>query len=41
MYGGIHYRAAVEVGVGQGRNIGRLLNSKLEMKKKDKNVAAK
>ena len=33
MYGGIHYRAAVEVGVGQGRKIGALLNSKIEMKK--------
>ncbi len=33
MYGGIHYRAAVEVGVGQGRKIGDLLNSKIKMKK--------
>ena len=33
MYGGIHYRAAVEVGVGQGRKIGALLNSKIKMKK--------
>ena len=32
MYGGIHYRAAIEVGVGQGRKIGRLLNTKVEMK---------
>ncbi|SNR55336.1 PAP2 superfamily protein [Maribacter sedimenticola] len=32
MYGGIHYRAAVEVGVGQGRKIGALLNSKIKMK---------
>ena len=40
MYGGIHYRAAVEVGVGQGRKIGSLLNSKFEMKKEDKNLAA-
>jgi len=32
MYGGIHYRAAVEVGVGQGRKIGALLNSKVKMK---------
>ena len=32
MYGGIHYRAAVEVGVGQGRQIGALLNSKIKMK---------
>ncbi|APQ19269.1 vanadium-dependent haloperoxidase [Maribacter hydrothermalis] len=32
MYGGIHYRAAIEVGVSQGRNIGALLNSKIKMK---------
>jgi len=32
MYGGIHYRAAVEVGVGQGRKIGGLLDSKIKMK---------
>jgi hypothetical protein len=32
MYGGIHYRAAVEVGVGQGRKIGELLNNKIKMK---------
>ncbi|MFX0556440.1 vanadium-dependent haloperoxidase [Maribacter sp. CXY002] len=31
MYGGIHYRAAVEVGVGQGRKIGDLLNLKVQM----------
>lgn len=31
MYGGIHYRAAVEVGVGQGRKIGDLLNLKVKM----------
>lgn len=34
MYGGIHYRAAVEVGVDQGRKIGNLLESKITMKKK-------
>ncbi|WP_419212762.1 vanadium-dependent haloperoxidase [Maribacter sp. X9] len=32
MYGGIHYRAAVEVGIGQGRKIAALLNSKMKMK---------
>ena len=31
MYGGIHYRAAVEVGVGQGRNLGNFIVDKLEM----------
>ncbi len=38
MYGGIHYRAAVEVGVGQGRKIGSLLLNKIQMRK-DKLVA--
>lgn len=33
MYGGIHYRAAVEVGVGQGRKIGSLLLKKIQMRK--------
>lgn len=37
MYGGIHYRAAVEVGVSQGRKIGDLLNSKIKMKTTSKN----
>ncbi|PIB38250.1 vanadium-dependent haloperoxidase [Maribacter sp. 4G9] len=32
MYGGIHYRAAVEVGVGQGRELGALLIDKINMK---------
>lgn len=32
MYGGIHYRAAVEVGVGQGRKLGSLLIDKIKMK---------
>lgn len=32
MYGGIHYRAAVEVGVDQGRNVGKLLLKKLRMR---------
>ncbi|MEZ7945154.1 MAG: vanadium-dependent haloperoxidase, partial [Flavobacteriaceae bacterium] len=34
MYGGIHFRAAVEVGVGQGREIGELVTKKLTMSKK-------
>ncbi len=33
MYGGIHYRAAVEVGVKQGRKVGKFLIEKLKMKK--------
>ncbi len=32
MYGGIHYRTAVEVGVKQGRDLGRFLLENLEMK---------
>ena len=32
MYGGIHYRAAVEVGLKQGRNLGQFLVDKLKMK---------
>ncbi len=32
MYGGIHYRAAVEVGVEQGRKVGKLLLTKLKMR---------
>lgn len=31
MYGGIHYRAAVEVGIGQGKKVGRLVNGRLRM----------
>ena len=38
MYGGIHYRAAVEVGVGQGRALGALLIDKIKMKS-DNSVA--
>jgi len=34
MYGGIHYRTAVEVGVGQGRKVGELVTDKLTMVKK-------
>ncbi|MEP1490177.1 MAG: vanadium-dependent haloperoxidase [Algibacter sp.] len=32
MYGGIHYRAAVEVGIGQGKEVGGLVNERLQMK---------
>ena len=32
MYGGIHYRAAVEIGIGQGKKIGGLVNKRLKMK---------
>ncbi len=32
MYGGIHYRAAVDVGVEQGRNLGRFVINNLKMK---------
>ena len=32
MYGGIHYRAAVEIGVKQGRDLGRFVVSNLNMK---------
>ena len=32
MYGGIHYRAAVEIGVGQGRSLGQFLIDNLKMK---------
>ena len=31
MYGGIHYRAAVEIGVNQGRNLGKFVVDKLKM----------
>lgn len=32
MYGGIHYRAAVEVGIDQGRNVGNLFLQNIKMK---------
>ena len=32
MYGGIHYRAAVEIGIGQGKKVGTLVNKRLKMK---------
>lgn len=31
MYGGIHYRSAVELGVGQGKKVGDLVNKRLHM----------
>jgi len=31
MYGGIHYRAAVEIGVGQGRKLGKFVVDNLQM----------
>ena len=34
LYGGIHYRAAIENGVAQGNNIGGFINNKLKMIKK-------
>ncbi|MGB5819724.1 MAG: vanadium-dependent haloperoxidase, partial [Saonia sp.] len=34
MYGGIHYRAAVEIGVKQGRDLGKFVLGKLQMKNK-------
>jgi len=42
MYGGIHYRAAVEVGVEQGRNLGNFVIDHLKMTKDntDKEVVA-
>ena len=33
MYGGIHFRTAIEVGVKQGRNLGKFVNETLKMKK--------
>ena len=39
MYGGIHYRAAVEVGVKQGRDLGTFLLQQLKMTK-DRNLAS-
>lgn len=31
VYGGIHYRSAIEVGVGQGRNVGKVVKENLRM----------
>lgn len=36
MYGGIHFRTAIEVGVKQGRNLGKFVNETLKMKNKEK-----
>lgn len=36
MYGGIHYRAAVELGVTQGRNLGSFVINRLQMKQQSK-----
>ncbi|WP_445381134.1 vanadium-dependent haloperoxidase [Robiginitalea sp. IMCC43444] len=33
MYGGIHYRAAVEIGIDQGQSLGRFINDQLSMRK--------
>lgn len=33
MYGGIHYRAAIEVGIKQGRDLGKFIVGKLDMTK--------
>ena len=41
LYGGIHYRAAIEVGVNQGRNLGQYVVNKLEMKAFEEKVAVK
>ena len=39
MYGGIHYRAAVEIGVTQGRDLGAFVVNKLHMKAKSELVS--
>ncbi len=39
MYGGIHYRAAIEVGVKQGRDLGNFVVGKLKMKTGKNEVA--
>ncbi len=39
MYGGIHYRAAVEIGVGQGRDLGAFVVGNLKMKSTQKLAA--
>nr|WP_247716398.1 vanadium-dependent haloperoxidase [Sinomicrobium weinanense] len=40
MYGGIHYRAAIEVGLKQGRSLGRHLVTGLDMEKGSKDVVS-
>ncbi|THD69757.1 phosphatase PAP2 family protein [Robertkochia marina] len=39
MYGGIHYRAAIEVGVKQGRSLGHFVVDQLVMKNKQEELA--
>ncbi len=39
MYGGIHYRSAVDIGVKQGRDLGKFLVGKLTMRDKSKPTA--
>lgn len=41
MYGGIHYRTAVEIGVKQGRDLGRFVIQNLEMKNETRLVSNK
>lgn len=41
LYGGIHYRAAIEVGLKQGRELGNYVVDHLQMKKDDSQVASK
>ena len=39
MYGGIHYRAAVDVGVKQGRDLGKFVTEKLIMEQNSRLVS--
>ena len=41
LYGGIHYRSAIEIGLDQGQNLGNYVVSKLQMKKRPGQVASK
>ncbi|WP_340064509.1 vanadium-dependent haloperoxidase [Ascidiimonas aurantiaca] len=41
LYGGIHYRAAIEEGVSQGRSLGKFVVNKLKMKAFEEKVAIK
>jgi hypothetical protein len=40
MYGGIHYRVAIEIGLKQGRDLGMYHVNKLEMRKDDTVLAS-
>lgn len=40
MYGGIHYRAAIEVGLKQGRNLGNYVIQNLQLVKENEQVAS-